>query len=197
MNFNLLTLISKMRLILMLEKKTIKQNTIAFFLYLFFWIFQFYIIFPIESFFTSKLSLYLPSLIFLPHGIRVIFCLVYGKRIFLGLFLSHIISGIFITNSYFEIIFGALGSTLSAYIALWIVYKKVEVNFININLNNIIALSFVSSLINGLSSILVKQEQFNINYFFQYTIGDFIGVLILLLLINNNKKNILNFLKKI
>lgn len=179
------------------KNKFFKRNFIVFILYLIFWIIQFFIISPIEDFFTSKISLYLPSLIFLPHGIRVLSCLIYGREIFLGLLTAHIVAYAFIANIPVEIFFGALGSTLSAYLALYIIYKTIDVNLTNINIKKIFFLSFVSASINASFSCMIKYNQFSIDYFAQYLVGDFIGVLILLLLINNNKKIILKLLKKL
>ena len=122
-------------------------------------------------------------------------CLIYGKKIFLGLFLGHIVSYTFIAFNFNEIFLGALGSTLSAYFALYIIYKKLDINFTIINLKNIIYLSIISAFINAFFSSLIKYNQFNINFLLQYFIGDFVGVFILLLLINRNKKIILRLLK--
>jgi len=173
-----------------------KRNFIIFIIYIIFFIIQLYVVFPIEKIFTSKLSLYFPSLIFIPHGIRVLACLIYGKEIFLGLFLGHVVCYIFVTSNINEIFLGALGSTLSAYVALYIIYKKLDVNFNIINLKNIIYLSIVSAFINAFLSSLIKYNQFSIDFLLQYFIGDFIGVFILLLLINHNKKIILKLLIK-
>jgi hypothetical protein len=87
-------------------RQIIYQNIFVFVVFiLFFWI-QKLTFFQIQSNFqNSTVALGAASLVFLPHGVRVLSYIFFGPKIFYGLFLAHIITGLSISSDYFDIFF--------------------------------------------------------------------------------------------
>ena len=177
-------------------RQIIYQNIFVFFLYiLFFWI-QKLTFFQIQtSFQNSTVALGAASLVFLPHGVRVLSYTFFGPKIFYGLFLAHFISGLSISSSYFDIIFLSFFSTICALIAIKIYTGTWHLKNIKIfNFKFIVYVSFIAALINSFSNNTYKLLQggnFNELYtsqVFQFIIGDIIGTIVLFYLFLLSKK---------
>jgi hypothetical protein len=175
--------------------KIIKQNLYVLIFYYFSWYFTFHLIIPFEKFLFSSADLVIPSLIFLPHGIRIISSIAYGIRIFPGLLLAHIITGLFFVNNIYLILNLSITSVLSVYFAIYLVLKKFSIKDISeISLKNILFITLISSLINSTGNSIITNLSFTQNEFIKdavnYCIGDILGTLLLFYLIkylNQNK----------
>ena len=104
------------------------------------------------------------SFLYLPHGLRVLATLIGGRKIIPGLFLGHVVSGIYIhsfangTGIEFLDIFNlkiiiiilltSIGSSFCVLLALFIL-KINSLNIKSIELKTIIFVSILSSIINS------------------------------------------------
>jgi hypothetical protein len=148
----------------------------------------------------------------LPHGLRVLATLIGGNKILPGLFLAHLLTGLFlhyengnleltelINNDYKDLVIVLLtsaGSTFSVIISMFFI----KFNFIrvrNITLKDIITIAILSSIINSFFNntiYFISYENWEISsQFIQFIIGDVIGALIIfyfLKFINNFLVNI-------
>ena len=186
----------------------ISKNLVVFFLF----IIMFAIQNSIQDFitqidFSTHADLYLPYLIFLPHGIRIISLIVYGNIIIPGLILAHLLTLILRMESmqeFFSFKFDILitfGSPLlsigSVWLAIFLIAKKIKVDENEINVPFILKITFLSALLNAFSSNIFRyvfQESYtglNINILL-YFVGDALGALVLfsfLALINRSFRN--------
>lgn len=172
----------------MIIKKIFLDNFIVFSAYLIFFLTQD----QINSYLRPSAELYfLASLIFLPHGIRILSFLIYGYSILPGLYVAHVYTGYLVFTStpelldHLNILIPPLVSVFSAVIAFKLINYKIKNNFINFNINFIIKIILFTSFINSLGTNILR-------FFFQigwnlrvekeilfYFIGDVIGAAIL------------------
>lgn len=174
--------------------KIIKQNLYIIIFYYFLWYFTYNYIIPIEKFLFSSSDLIIPSLIFLPHGVRVVSSIAYGIRVFPGLFLAHIITGLFFIDNIYLILSLSITSVLSVYLAVYLVLKKLSIkNIFEITLKNILFITVISSIINSIGNSLITNFSLNQYEYFKdainYCIGDVVGTLLLFYLIKLLNKN--------
>lgn len=152
--------------------KIIKQNLYIIIFYYFLWYFSYNYIMPVEKFLFSSSDLVIPSLIFLPHGARIISSIAYGIRIFPGLFLAHIITGLFFIDNIYLILSLSITSVLSVYLAIFLVLKKFSIkNIFEITLKNIIFITIISSLINSIGNSLITNLSLNQYEYFKDAIN--------------------------
>jgi len=179
----------------LLNRKNLNNNLVVFVLFIVLFIIQWFLV---ESF-QSLDIIFAASLIYLPHGLRVLATLIGGSKILPGLFLGHIISGFFI---YYEnlnfiliemintiklddiliIILASLASTYCVILSMYILnfnLKKIE----NISLKMILIISIISSIINSFFTNSIyyinnKEWQFT-EQFFYYIAGDLFGACII------------------
>ena len=177
-------------------RQIIYQNIFVFFLYIiFFWI-QKLTFFQIQtSFQNSNIALGAASLVFLPHGVRVLSFVFFGPKIFYGLFLAHFITGLSVNPSYFNILILSFFSTVCALIAIKIYTGTFHLKNIKIfNFRFIVYVSFIAAIINSLSVNtykLFQGQNFNEIYtsqVFQFIIGDVFGTIVLFYLFLLSKK---------
>lgn len=131
------------------------------------------------------------SYIYLPHGIRVITAYIFGLNAFLGLLIAHIITGLESLSqiNLFLIIVSFL-SAISPLLAFYLVFKKFNLSLKDITLVNILKTAILSSILNSLFSVstrflfgfYISGEIFS-SQFFQFFIGDILGVLFLFLIL--------------
>ena len=147
------------------------------------------------------------SLIYLPHGIRVLATLVGGRKIIPGLLLGHIVSGLYThsfatsTNIEFAEILNletsiinlltSIGSSFCVLLALFIL--NINYDYIkSITLKTIFLVSIISSVINSFFTntiYFISYENWEIGtQFFQYIFGDLIGALIIFYILKFSKK---------
>lgn len=159
--------------------QTFRLNFVFFSLYLISWVIEYFIIFKVQNYLLGTISLYFPMLIFIPHGIRVIGSMVYGPKIFLGLLTAHLVTGYFFLEDLTMILILSTLSVVAAYIAVYLVFKKFNLNSDDIVVNKIILIAIISSILNSMFNIVIKgNEHVNFYNFIGYGVGDLIGTLI-------------------
>jgi hypothetical protein len=147
------------------------------------------------------------SLIYLPHGIRVLATLIGGRKIIPGLLLGHIASGLythsFLANTNIEFanilnletsiinLLTSIGSSFCVLLALFIL--NINYDYIkSISLKTIFLVSIISSIINSFFTnaiYFISYENWEIGtQFFQYIFGDLIGALIIFYILKFSKK---------
>jgi hypothetical protein len=153
------------------------------------------------------------SLIYLPHGIRVLATLIGGRKIIPGLLLGHIVSGLYThsfatsTNIEFAEILNletsiinlltSIGSSFCVLLALFIL--NINYDYIkSITLKTIFLVSIISSIINSFFTnaiYFISYENWEIGtQFFQYILGDLIGALIIFYILKFSKKMLKSFI---
>ena len=149
------------------------------------------------------------SFLYLPHGLRVLATLIGGRKIIPGLFLGHVISGVYIhtfsnitgielldifnLKTVIIILLTSIGSSFCVLLSLFIL--KINSNNIkSITLITILSVSILSSIINSFFSNTVyflSYENWEIGIqFIQYIIGDLIGTLTVFYILKFSRKMI-------
>jgi len=170
-------------------------------------IFLFVISFTIQNSFVEIFFNYFNSnnfsgsLIYLPHGIRVIAVLAFGWNIFPALFIGSYLTGLFLINNNFDfslsnitasevVIIGSLISASCVFVSTYFVQAlnpsaKLDVKSIEIKtiLIVVIASSVVNSLIHNVLYGFAYSDWQNLTQFFQYLIGDTLGALLIFFLV--------------
>lgn len=167
--------------------KLLASSIVIIFSYYFVNKFQIYLLTGISAQSSENL---LASFIYLPHGIRVIATYIFGLNAFLGLFIAHLITGaevlseinsLILTTSFF--------STISPFIAIYIIFRKFDLNLNDIRLVNIIITAFLSAVLNSFFSVTIRflfnfyknEEIFSVQ-FAKFFIGDVLGVVFLFII---------------
>ena len=170
-------------------------------------IFLFVISFAIQNSFVEIFFNYFNSnnfsgsLIYLPHGIRVIAVLAFGWNIFPALFIGSYLTGLFLINNNFDfslsnitasevVIIGSLISASCVFVSTYFVQAlnpsaKLDVKSIEIKtiLIVVIASSVVNSLMHNVLYGFTYSDWQNLTQFFQYLIGDTLGALLIFFLV--------------
>ena len=121
------------------------------------------------------------SYFFLPHSVRVIAAVIFGKIAFLGLFISHLIVSEFSTTRAIDInLLLSLVSSSSCYMAVFIthIFRISNANFEKIKFEQLLFIILLSSIINSIGTFLVFDNIFifsSLRFIFSYLIGDFVG----------------------
>ena len=143
--------------------------------YIVLFVFQQHFIFPQQTQFFN-FGVLSGSLVFFPHGIRVLSVLLGGIWILPGLFVGHIITAVYHLEllNYLEVFIRALLSILSVYLPYYLLKSK------EISLKNIMILSLLSSILNSrFQSLYLQISTINLDPYliFSYLIGDLLGCL--------------------
>ena len=166
--------------------KNVSENFLVFILYIILFILQWFLI----NLFQDLEFAIAASLIYLPHGLRVIATILGGSKILPGLFLGHVLTGYYmqlndgsISNiDLIAILFTSVGGTLSAYIAILII-KYSNKNYEGITLINILILAVISSIINSLASnvtyYIIYKSWEAYSQFLLFIVGDIMGAILL------------------
>ena len=157
--------------------KKLDLNVIIFFSYILLFIFQQHLIYPLQSHFIN-LGVLTGTLIFLPHGIRVLAVMIGGWHIFPGLFVAHLITAVYHLESVneWETLIRALLTMIAIYTPYLILGSQ------KISLQSIIIFSLISSILNsGLQTFYLQYSLLNLNPYviLTYLIGDILGAFIL------------------
>ena len=186
--------------------KNFNGNLIVFFLFIFLFILQ-------DFFFKILQSSALPlaaSLIYLPHGLRVLATLIAGSKILFGLFMGHLVTGMYIHYSsnptiFFNDLTTALLILITSIISTFCVFvsikllKNLDDGSREITLKTILLISILSALINSLFVNLTYYlfiDDWSINnQILRYFFGDVFGGIIFFYIIKQFNKNI-KFLEK-
>ena len=151
------------------------------------------------------------SFLYLPHGLRVLATLIGGRKIIPGLFLGHVVSGIYIHSfangtgieilDIFNleiiiiILLTSIGSSFCVLLALFIL-KINSLNIKSIELKTIIFVSILSSIINSFFSntiYFLSLDDWEIGaQFIQYIIGDLVGTFIVFYILKFAKRMIIS-----
>jgi len=157
--------------------KKLDLNVIIFFSYILLFIFQQHLIYPLQSHFIN-LGVLTGTLIFLPHGIRVLAIMIGGWHIFPGLFVAHLMTAVYHLESVneWETVIRALLTMIAIYTPYLIWGSQ------KISLQSIIIFSLISSILNsGLQTFYLQYSLLNLNPYviLTYLIGDILGAFIL------------------
>lgn len=157
--------------------KKFDLNVVIFFSYILLFIFQQHLIYPLQSHFIN-LGVLTGTLIFLPHGIRVLAVMIGGWHIFPGLFVAHLITAVYHLESVneWESVIRALLTMIAIYTPYLIWGSQ------KISLQSIIIFSLISSILNsGLQTFYLQYSLLNLNPYvlLTYLIGDILGAFIL------------------
>ena len=157
--------------------KKFDLNVVIFFSYILLFIFQQHLIYPLQSHFIN-LGVLTGTLIFLPHGIRVLAVMIGGWHIFPGLFVAHLITSVYHLESVneWESVIRALLTMIAIYTPYLILGSQ------KISLQSIIIFSLISSILNsGLQTFYLQYSLLNLNPYvtLTYLIGDILGAFIL------------------
>ena len=186
--------------------KRINPNILVFSLFLILFLIQ-RIFFDLIQNSTMALA---ASFLYLPHGLRVLATLIGGRKIIPGLFLGHVVSGIYIHSfangtgieilDIFNleiiiiILLTSIGSSFCVLLALFIL-KINSLKIKSIKLKTILIVSVLSSIINSFFSNTIYYLSFDDweigAQFLQYIIGDLIGALILFYVLKFLKKMVI------
>ena len=157
--------------------KKFDLNVVIFFSYILLFIFQQHLIYPLQNHFIN-LGVLTGTLIFLPHGIRVLAVMIGGWHIFPGLFVAHLMTAVYHLESVkeWESAIRALLTMIAIYTPYLILGSQ------KISLQSIIIFSLISSILNsGLQTFYLQYSLLNLNPYvlLTYLIGDILGAFIL------------------
>ena len=157
--------------------KKFDLNVVIFFSYILLFIFQQHLIYPLQNHFIN-LGILTGTIIFLPHGIRVLAVMIGGWHIFPGLFVAHLITAVYHLESVneWETVIRALLTMIAIYTPYLIWGSQ------KISLQSIIIFSLISSILNsGLQTFYLQYSLLNLNPYvlLTYLIGDIMGAFIL------------------
>ena len=157
--------------------KKFDLNVVIFFSYILLFIFQQHLIYPLQSHFIN-LGVLTGTLIFLPHGIRVLAVMIGGWHIFPGLFVAHLMTAVYHLESVneWESVIRALLTMIAIYTPYLILGSQ------KISLQSIVIFSLISSILNsGLQTFYLQYSLLNLNPYvlLTYLIGDILGAFIL------------------
>jgi len=167
-------------------KKFLSIQFVIIFCYFFVHHFQMY--FYSDNFFSEEITSYAYS-VYMPHGLRILFFLIYSFWTIPGLLIAHVITslGTDFMSSY-NIIFSLIISTFCVPLsALFLIgfFKEIKNKF---NLKYLFFLTLISTFINGFFTNLIRYFvifEKNSSIFFSeligYLVGDFFGVILIVL----------------
>ena len=148
------------------------------------WLIEFHIIGNLQeeiTFFT--IDHYKASIVFIPHGVRVMSIILLGSRALMPIYIISMLTGYFYLN--LENAFALSTMTLvSLALTLWVLkIKPAGLTFSQLTLKNILFVATVSSVINSfLNSIFKYLIEGNADPFLNilviHTIGDILGAII-------------------
>ena len=168
--------------------KILYQNILVFVSYFIFFWFQNLTFFKIQNSLFPPVLIGAASLVFLPHGIRVLSFIFFGPKVFPGLLIAHIITGFAFNEVFIEIVITSFFSTLCVLLAIKIYSGSFLVRDIKMfDAKFIFIISLISAIINSLTVnttwLFLKDDiAFSSLYgsqVFRFIVGDLIGTIIL------------------
>ena len=160
-------------------------------IYLFFFWFQFTIIFPIETNFNEFAGIV--SLIYLPHAVRIISFFVIGSIAFIPIFIAEFLCHLIFVN---QIMTDAFIRPFLSCMSVLIIFKALKYFDFNLNIYDkkyfnwkvILFVGFCSSLINSTFNFIYhvnfKNVAIDVSIIYSYMIGDTLGVFFGMLVIS-------------
>ena len=157
-------------------------------------VFQQHFIFPLQEQFFN-FGVLSGSLVFFPHGVRVLSVMLGGIWILPGLFVAHLVTSVYHLEllNYIEVFIRAVLSILSIYLPYYFLKLK------EISLKNILILALLSSLLNSLfQSLYLQISMINLDPYliFSYLIGDLLGCITIFYFVKYIKNLYINFSSK-
>ena len=157
-------------------------------------VFQQHFIFPLQEQFFN-FGVLSGSLIFFPHGVRVLSIMLGGIWILPGLFGAHLVTAVYHLEllNYIEVFIRAVLSILSIYLPYYFLKLK------EISLKNLLIMALLSSLLNSLfQSLYLQISMINLDPYliFSYLIGDLLGCITIFYFIKYIKNLYINFSSK-
>ena len=152
-------------------------------IYLFFFWFQFKIIFPIETNFNEFAGIV--SLIYLPHAVRIISFFVIGSIAFIPIYIAEFLCHIIFVN---QILTDALIRPFLSCMSVFIMFQVLKYFDFNLNMYDkkyfnwkvILFVGFCSSLLNSIFNFIYhvnfKNVAIDLSIIYSYVIGDTLGV---------------------
>jgi len=142
----------------------------------------------------TETNLYLPFLVYLPHGVRIISLITYGNIIIPGLFFASLTTfalrmesmDVFLNYkfNYITDLGSPIVSIFAVWLAIFLIAKKIKIDEYEITVPLILKITFLSALLNAVLSngfrFLFQSNYQNLDSnIILYFIGDSIGALIL------------------
>ena len=142
----------------------------------------------------TGIDLYLPFLVYLPHGVRIISLITYGNIIIPGLFFASLTTFVLRMESmdtflnykfnYIIDLGSPFVSILAVWLAIFLIAKKIKIDEYEITVPFILKITFLSALLNAVLAngfrLLFQSGYQNLDSnIILYFIGDSIGALIL------------------
>ena len=157
-------------------------------------VFQQHFILPLQEQFFN-FGILSGSLIFFPHGVRVLSVMLGGIWILPGLFVAHLVTAVYHLEvlNYTDIFIRAVLSILSIYLPYYFLKLK------EISLKNILIMALLSSILNSLfQSLYLQISMINLDPYliFSYLIGDLLGCITIFYFIKYIKYLYINFSSK-
>ena len=146
------------------------------------WLLEFYVIGTLQNQ-IPIINHQVASLIFLPHGIRVMSIILLGQRALIPLFAVSVLTGLFLFNLENVIILSLL-SIFSLYVTLKISkIHSLGMDVKNITLKNIIFISALSSILSSFLNSIFKyfnNSDFDsfLSILLTHTLGDILGAIV-------------------
>jgi len=146
------------------------------------WLLEFYVVGTLQSQITI-INHQIASLIFLPHGIRVMSIVLLGQRALIPLFAVSVLTGLFLYNLENAIILSLL-SIFSLYVTLKMSrIHSLGMDVKNITLKNIIFISALSSILSSFLNSIYKyfnNSDFDsfLSILLTHTLGDILGAIV-------------------
>ena len=168
---------------------SLKENLFFFALLIIAFIIQTFAIFPIESSIRSDKFAHLASYIFIPHGVKVLFCMFIGPLAIFPIFIAQTINGAMIYGTSID-----LQALMSSFIgSICVAFPVAALNksrnkkwispmFFKGDLNyfwTFISLALISSLINTFGHTLLYGSSNHV-LGFRFIIGDLVGSFVII-----------------
>lgn len=178
-------------------KKAIYQNFLVFFAYFIIYEIQRSTFFLVQSryFETDNILTGVASLVFLPHGVRVLSYIFFGPKIFFGLFAGHLVTSLNFSNMIYLNVIAGFFSSICALIAIRIYIGRYTIQQTSeLNIKLIILVSLLAAVLNSVFvnfSRLAFIDDFALEFghqVLQYIVGDILGTIVLFYLFNFIKK---------
>ena len=162
--------------------------------YIVLFFFQQHFIFPLQEQFFN-FGILSGSLIFFPHGVRILSIMLGGLWILPGLFVAHLVTAVYHLEvlNYTEVFIRAVLSIMSISLPYYLLNLK------EISLKNILMMAILSSLLNSLfQSLHLQISKINLDPYliFSYLIGDLLGCLVIFYFVKYIKNLYINFSSK-
>ena len=146
------------------------------------WIIELFVVGPLQSQISYlALNSSVASIIFLPHGIRVMAIVLCGLKALPAIFIASLFTGFFFLKIQDSIILSII-TTISLFLTIKSFGFEKGYTYENITLKTIVltavASSIISSFLNSVYKFFITQNIDFVNLILTHTLGDFFGAII-------------------